>query len=1246
MSTKLSIQDALKRVRLNTVTLKNDENARFIKALQTNIKPRDQITNFSEKVVETHVRDFLVEAFYKGEHYIGKKDENNTDLCIFADNTEDSPVQVLIECKNPKTDNQEMINDNHLNRKALHEVVTYYLDELSQDNYEVKYLIVTNGYDWYVFEALMVRELIATNNLLEKYKAIKAPGLKQTKMTTFYEQEVKPAVERVLDKLVYTGFSLDKSEHSQGIKSICKMLSPYFLLKQSYNDKYALNERFYNELLYIIGLEEKKKKGRPVITRREEDRESASLLENTLHQLSDFYQFTCLDEESQMDLALEMVLMWVNRILFIKLVESQLVSFNQDGEQYKFFSNKNIKDYNDLNELFFQVLAVREDNRQYLNKELEKAYEKVPYLNSRLFELSKIETDFFRISSLKVEKMKYFEKTVLAEDAKKSAKVDNIKYIVDFLNNYDFGADSKEMLSFDREEKELINASVLGKIFEKINGYKDGAVFTPSTITQFICQHTLERTVVEKFQEQGWVCSTMKELKELINKENRGQANQIVNTIRVCDPAVGSGHFLVSALNQLIEIKYRLGILLDDEGLPIKGYSIKIIDDELVIRDEEGKRFAYIRNTGTVELQKLLFREKRDIIENCLFGVDINPNSVNICQLRLWIELLKNAYYDTSNHLVTLPNIDINIKCGDSVVHRKLLSDNLRGEMARARMNVQEYKQLVADYKNIHDKERRKEKEARLNELKNNILYVIKNDDELYRKRNKARAEWNELTSSMYADAFDCEDDKKNEKLQDKISRLNSKIEKYNKQIKEREEMYRQAVEWRFSFPEVLDENGRFVGFDCIVGNPPYISIAKLKEVNKKALSNGEYMSFDSNGDICMLFYEYGMELLKPQGLLMYITSNTWLRSDSGAGIRKYMYANSDPMLLIDFKDAQLFDNVTVATNILMARKCENRHKTMACEIHDYKKKLNLGLYISDKLVENSYDAENPWVVLSEADKVVLTKVDKACKKDTDTAPTTLSSMGYYIYSGFKTGLNEVFCVNDENEMKQLISENPKSQEIIVDMVRGEDLKKFTINDHIWLLNIHNGLKKDKEKGEEGLPRVDVDFYPAVKKRLDDENIYPKLVKREDQGDTPYNLRNCAYLREFGKPKIMWGELSDKPKFAYDKEGRYYCLNTVFFFTGERLEFLLCYLNSSICEYIFSKRCTTSGTGTMRWLKYTVERIPIPQLSETQENEIVGLYHEYETTSDENVLMKLNSLFCQYMGLDEEDVKVIEGMVK
>jgi hypothetical protein len=223
-----------------------------------------------------------------------------------------------------------------------------------------------------------------------------------------------------------------------------------------------------------------------------------------------------------------------------------------------------------------------------------------------------------------------------------------------------------------------------------------------------------------------------------------------------------------------------------------------------------------------------------------------------------------------------------------------------------------------------------------LEELKKNIIRIIRSDDKLYRKRNKDQAEWNELTSSFYGGALVCEDDKKNEKLQARIAKLNKNIERSNAQIRELEKMFEQALEWRFAFPEVLDDAGRFVGFDCIVGNPPYISISNLKDVTKKALANIGYASFNSVGDICMLFYEYGMKLLKPNGFLMFITTNTWLRSDSGSGTRKFMGDNSDPVLLIDFKNAQLFDNVTVATNILMARKCENHHSTLACEIDAY----------------------------------------------------------------------------------------------------------------------------------------------------------------------------------------------------------------------------------------------------------------------------------------------------------------------
>src|SRR5690606_34864295 len=216
------------------------------------------------------------------------------------------------------------------------------------------------------------------------------------------------------------------------------------------------------------------------------------------------------------------------------------------------------------------------------------------------------------------------------------------------------------------ENKTLINASVLGLIFEKINGYKDGSFFTPGMITMYVCRETLRQAVIKKFNETlNWNVQTFDELYNKIEDKNR--ANAIVNSIRICDPAVGSGHFLVSALNEMIAIKNDLKILQDKQGRILRDYHIEVENDELIVSDDNGKLFEYHpTNKESARVQETLFHEKQVIIENCLFGVDINPNSVKICRLRLWIELLKNAYYTTPTTLETLPNIDINIKNGNS----------------------------------------------------------------------------------------------------------------------------------------------------------------------------------------------------------------------------------------------------------------------------------------------------------------------------------------------------------------------------------------------------------------------------------------------------------------------------------------------------------------------------------------------------------------------------------------------------
>lgn len=282
-----------------------------------------------------------------------------------------------------------------------------------------------------------------------------------------------------------------------------------------------------------------------------------------------------------------------------------------------------------MNNLFFGVMAKKVNERSPDN---EKFYF-VPYLNSSLFENSDIENSFIAISSLNNSDISIYSNTVLKDiqNNKLSGKINFIDYLFKFLDAYDFSSDGNSSNNLVRENnKTIINASVLGLIFEKINGYKDGSYYTPSFITMYMCRETIQKVFIDKFnQEKNWDC---RDLKDLHNKiEDKKEANDIINSVKICDPSVGSGHFLVSALNEIIFIKKYLNILIDHEGRTLKDYDFEIQNDEIIITDENGNFFEYNKNNKeSLRVQKTLFLEKRTIIENCLFGVDINPNSVKI----------------------------------------------------------------------------------------------------------------------------------------------------------------------------------------------------------------------------------------------------------------------------------------------------------------------------------------------------------------------------------------------------------------------------------------------------------------------------------------------------------------------------------------------------------------------------------------------------------------------------------------
>ena len=615
------------------------------------------------------------------------------------------------------------------------------------------------------------------------------------------------------------------------------------LKKRFQNDSNSLNTKFYSELLYIIGLEEVEEKdsNKRIITRREADkRNPASILENAitvldsedwLYNIKKRSSFGKDKQEQLFNIALSLTIGWINRILFLKLLEAQLVKYHKGDTSYAFLRPGFIPDYDELNKLFFQVLAKRPNDR---SETINEKFGKIPYLNSSLFELSALERNTIRISSLDNSELPLYSNTVLKDGQKPRYKqLTTLRYLLEFLDAYDFADDGSE--NVQENTKTLINASVLGLIFEKINGHKDGSVFTPGSITMYMSREAVQATVVQKFNKiigDGKFCSDYENLKDKDITDFK-QANAIVNSIRICDPAVGSGHFLVSVLNEIIRTKYDLGILLDCNGKRIKkqDWNIEIENDELIVSDSDGEPFVYIPgNAESQRIQEALFNEKRRIIENCLFGVDLNPNAVNICRLRLWIELLKNAYYTKESgytELETLPNIDINIKNGNSLIHRFELQQDISEILKKTDITISQYKNAVNHYKNAHNKEEKRELEQMISTIKSTLRTQIQlHDPKILRKRQLEEKQKELLAPQLF------EISKKEQTVRERQAKeLQTKIDKLNAQIEEIEsnKMYVGAFEWRIEFPEVLDDSGNFTGFDCVIGNPPILRGRDIK---------------------------------------------------------------------------------------------------------------------------------------------------------------------------------------------------------------------------------------------------------------------------------------------------------------------------------------------------------------------------------------------------------------------------------
>ena len=1215
----------LKEKKLRDILVEKELLERFKKALSDHLPPQpddDPESNYSASV-----EGLLNDTFYKGKNKIAQRRGVKTDLNIFEDNTTASLPVVLVEMKRP-AEKHDMLSQKDLNRKALHELILYYLTEFlgNGHNNAIRYLIACNGYDWFIFEETLFRRLFTTKKFRQEYEKVNPDEQKLYKEKTadFYAYVAKEIEsERLAEDMSCIHFSLkgwDKMS-DQKLSAICKLLSPYFLLGKRRRDANDMNDEFYKELLYIIGLEEKSEKGNVVIQRLpKEQREPGSLLESTLSWLVAHDE---LSKDEKYDAALELVLTWVNRLLFIKLVESQVVCFNawDEPERHHFFSEDKIKSFRHIDDLFFKVLALPNDKR---DEEVKKVFGDVPYLNSKLFECTHMERHLnTKISFLKPLSMQPYKDTVIVDGAGRRAKepMSNISYLIAFLASYNFGEARKD------DTRELINAAVLGKIFEKINGYKDGAVFTPASITNFICKETLERAAIDKLNARlGCRCQTLQELRTHIPRGQQRQVSEMVNELRICDPAVGSGHFLVSALNRMVVIKAELGVLLDEDDQPLTlSYNICVNDeDELEIKRGH-QHFAYKRGVDELtRIQKALFHEKADIIRHCLFGVDINSKSVEICQLRLWIELLKNAYY-SGDELVTLPNIDINIKQGDSLLHSLPLTADITDILRKKLVTISTYKEVNTNYKTAC-KSRRKDYDKILKSIQQELHYYANDrSDRLYKQREALAGKLNKLGFVGYVNPLFHHEEITDEHTQEVVDKIAADLEKINTQIKEREQVYSNAFEWRYMFPDILTDDGRFRGFDCIIGNPPYIQLQSMKRVADEYEKKG-YASFTRMGDICVLFYEWCTSLLCQGGYLTFITTNSWMRADYGKKLQKFFESGDvNPLMLMDFFTFQVFRNVTIRTNILMLQKTENKNRLMCCVVDDNKefKLKEVGKYFHEHETAHTFIGKSPWVFLDDRKEAFVSAVKAQ--------GVPLAEWDVKINRGILSGCDSAFWISTQ-QYQQMTSADEHCREILVPHLRGRNIKQYQISwDGFYLINTHNGLK------EELLPPVDVNRYAPVKKHLD--AYYDKIKNRTDKGDTPYNLRNCTYLRDLDKKKIIYPNLTTHLGFYLDTEG-FYVNAKAYLIVGRHIGYLTAFFNSALFRYCFTNEFPIVQGDGRELRKSVFERIPVKDVTDTEDAEYERRVLEIqqmkrEGRSTDEKVHELDSMILAHYGITE-----------
>ncbi|EAI6878445.1 class I SAM-dependent DNA methyltransferase [Campylobacter coli] len=1225
----------------------------FNKALMQYLERLESSQSENEDyLVANALSPFLTMLNFKTHIKTKQKGKSEIDLSISKDEFS-KDLEVLIEAKKPNS--KEFITHTKVNSKALHETILYYFRN-REYSFSLKFIIITDFYKFYIFKISEFEELFYKNPSFKKlFEEFCNPNSLFKGNTEEFYKEVAKLIENSKENL--KGFLIDltflkdkQKSNFKNLASIYKTFHRDFLLNEfNPNDANSLNNAFYKELLYILGLCESKQNSKLIIAKSEESKEEQGTFYTAIN--------SKLKEEN-FETILKLLILWLNRILFLKLIESNLVRFNDD-KNLKFLNFKKIPDFDKLSELFFEVLAKEKSTR----KKSEFAY--LPYLNSSLFEKQSIENTL-EISSLSNDlKLFYYKNTVLKDDKCKAKKgqVGLLEYLFEFLDSFDFGSDDEqsEILS----QKELISSSVLGNVFEKLNGYKEGSFYTPSFITSYMCKESITKVVLDKFNAQFDLdAKNISELRKSLRKEDKKAQKELLNSIKICDPAVGSGHFLVSALNIMLSIYDELN-LFDEE------FYLEVQNDEILITNHKGEFIEYKRPSTPKDkahlIQQELFHTKKDIIENNLFGVDINPNSCEITKLRLWIELLKHSFYqsfDDENYhdLKTLPNIDINIKCGNSLVSYFETGKSL-SHYPNIKERINKYKRIVKDYKEGFYTDK-----SRINQEIKNLKISFKNFcfADKFKKEMKSFNDKCEKYSKKYGNFLAVDDENLKFFVSANLTLFDFDEKEATKEFANLKKEYdnifnlesNHPFEWRFEFPEILDDDGNFKGFDLIIGNPPYIK----ENDNKDLFTNTKKLrTYQGKMDIWYHFVGRGFDILKNNGYLAFIATNNWVTNSGAKKLRNIVLEESQILSLVDFSSFMVFDSASIQTMIMQFQKIKPPKNY---EFHFAKITTQTPIYEDViNLLKNEKTQNNEILSINLTPKKFIDKTLNFTKSDYEELFNKIQKYGKFyleesevaqgiVYpqeninkksleilgNNFYLGQGIQKLTNEEVENLNLL----KNEKILLKPIfESDNIQKYFVKryNYFWVIYTNSSFKNPNS----------MDNYPNLKKHLDK---FQNVITSDNK---PYGLHRARDEKFFtGSPRIVaLRKCVGEPKFSY-VDFDCYVSATFYVIKTQRInvKYLTAILNSKLIAFWLKHK------GKMQGNNYQIDKEPllnIPIVTINSKNqkiadelinlvdEILKVKEQDKNANTQELENKINSLVYKLYDLTEEEIKIIEN---